>query len=261
MIDELEELWKVTVAPAVLPDDPSAWDAILKDALDLLCNQGEIFVSSDLVFLEPAFATELLKPLVDHRLSRRSAEAAVEEHVRAARRVCERAPNLLARWARQPVGELLLEQQQVAQRARAERLGQRRAEGLVHEADAAAVAGASPATPATTSTIPHQCKSRAAATGAAATSTAAAAVSITTLSSRTPAIFSRALASTAASTPTITTSVAAFASVARFSAAAASTHLASAASRSASSAAARSSALRLALASRARSASSSVTRA
>ena len=44
-------------------------EAILSDALRLLCNQGEIFISAGMVFLDPAFATEMLKPLVDHRLS------------------------------------------------------------------------------------------------------------------------------------------------------------------------------------------------
>ena len=38
------------------------------DAIELLCNQGEIFISAGIVFLEPGSATEILKPLVDHRL-------------------------------------------------------------------------------------------------------------------------------------------------------------------------------------------------
>ena len=43
----------------------------------LLCNQGEIFSSSGIIYLQPDYVTRLLKPLVDHRLS--SASCAVEQ--------------------------------------------------------------------------------------------------------------------------------------------------------------------------------------
>ena len=54
-------------------------------------------------------------------------------------RVVERAPDLLDGRAGQLVGELLLEQQQVAQRAGAHPFGQRGRDGLVHEPHPAAV--------------------------------------------------------------------------------------------------------------------------
>ena len=78
----LQRLWLDEVAPRVIPDEPSC-ESILADALSLLANQGDIFVSGGLVFLDPAFATELLKPIVDHRLSREREAPNVEEHVRA----------------------------------------------------------------------------------------------------------------------------------------------------------------------------------
>ena len=43
--------------------------AILTDALELLANQGELFIGAGMVFLDPGFATELLRPLVDHQLT------------------------------------------------------------------------------------------------------------------------------------------------------------------------------------------------
>ena len=78
----LRHLWLDDVAPRTIPDESSP-DDIFADALALLANQGDVFLSGGLVFLDPAFATELLKPLVDHRLSRERAEPHVEEHVRA----------------------------------------------------------------------------------------------------------------------------------------------------------------------------------
>ena len=65
----MHSLWQAEIAPRLLPD-ASAEDtkAILSDAIKLLANQGELFLSSGMIFLDPSFATELLKPLVDHRL-------------------------------------------------------------------------------------------------------------------------------------------------------------------------------------------------
>ena len=34
--------------------------SILTDALELLCNQGELFIAAGMVFLDPGFATEML---------------------------------------------------------------------------------------------------------------------------------------------------------------------------------------------------------
>ena len=39
------------------------------------CNQGEIFSSSGIIYLQPDYVTRLLKPLVDHRLGKRSRRA------------------------------------------------------------------------------------------------------------------------------------------------------------------------------------------
>jgi hypothetical protein len=39
------------------------------DALDLLQNQGDVFIDADLIFLRPQFVTELLRPLIDHKLT------------------------------------------------------------------------------------------------------------------------------------------------------------------------------------------------
>jgi hypothetical protein len=82
MLADLADLWIDTVVPELLPDDEKA-DAILADALDLLCNQGDIFIAAGIVFLDPGFATELIKPLLDHRLSKEFARTDVEEYVRA----------------------------------------------------------------------------------------------------------------------------------------------------------------------------------
>ena len=56
---------------------------MLDDALQLLINQGEVFASSGIIYLQPNYVTRLLKPLVDHRLSRATAKPHVEEHIRA----------------------------------------------------------------------------------------------------------------------------------------------------------------------------------
>ena len=44
--------------------------AVLDDALQLLVNQGEIFASCGIIYLQPNYVVRLLKPLVDHRLNR-----------------------------------------------------------------------------------------------------------------------------------------------------------------------------------------------
>ena len=43
------------------------------DALGLLAAQGEVFISAGIAYLDPAYVAALMKPLVDHRLSSRSA--------------------------------------------------------------------------------------------------------------------------------------------------------------------------------------------
>ena len=53
---------------------PGNVDALLvDDVLQLLAAQGEVFVSAEIAYLDPAYVATLMKPLVDHRLSRRSA--------------------------------------------------------------------------------------------------------------------------------------------------------------------------------------------
>ena len=47
-----------------------ASDVVVEDVLELLAQQGEIFCSHGIAYLDPSYMTELLKPLVDHRLSR-----------------------------------------------------------------------------------------------------------------------------------------------------------------------------------------------
>ena len=49
---------------------------MLDDALQLLVNQGEVFASSGIIYLQPNYVTRLLKPLVDHRLGRKQKKAA-----------------------------------------------------------------------------------------------------------------------------------------------------------------------------------------
>ena len=82
LLSELHSIWR-EIAPHAVPDeaDPSS---ILTDALQLLCNQGEVFMSTGMVFLDPDFATELLRPLVDHQLtSAANFKADVEKYVSA----------------------------------------------------------------------------------------------------------------------------------------------------------------------------------
>ena len=66
-----------------MPDEPEP-SSILTDALELLCNQGELFIAAGIVFLDPGFATELLRPLVDHQLtSAADAKTDIEKYVSA----------------------------------------------------------------------------------------------------------------------------------------------------------------------------------
>ena len=88
--NELRATWEEEVAPALLSDDERTKAAsFLSDALKLMCDTGEIFMAAGLIFLNPAFATDLLKPLTDHRLSvargwtREQELPAIEEHIRA----------------------------------------------------------------------------------------------------------------------------------------------------------------------------------
>ena len=65
-------------------------DALLGDARNLLCNQGEIFSSSGIIYLQPDYVTRLLKPLVDHRLGKKflmSVSAALADDVSDAERM------------------------------------------------------------------------------------------------------------------------------------------------------------------------------
>ena len=55
------------VVPAL---DVEADVDVMHDALQLLVNQGEVFSSSGIIYLQPDYITRLLKPLVDHRLTR-----------------------------------------------------------------------------------------------------------------------------------------------------------------------------------------------
>ena len=64
---EAEHTWLEDVVPAL---GNSAGIDVMHDALQLLVNQGEIFSSSGIIYLQPDYITRLLKPLVDHRLTR-----------------------------------------------------------------------------------------------------------------------------------------------------------------------------------------------
>ena len=48
---------------------PSQRLSILTSALQLMADQGEIFLSGDIAYLDPAAITSLIAPLVDHRLN------------------------------------------------------------------------------------------------------------------------------------------------------------------------------------------------
>ena len=83
LLTELQSIWCDEIAPKAVPNE-AAPSSILTDALELLCNQGEIFVAAGMVFLDPGFATELLRPLVDHQLTGAAdAKADVEKYVSA----------------------------------------------------------------------------------------------------------------------------------------------------------------------------------
>ena len=66
-IVEAETIWRDEVGPAL---NLEADVDVMHDALQLLVNQGEVFFSSGIIYLQPDYITRLLKPLVDHRLTR-----------------------------------------------------------------------------------------------------------------------------------------------------------------------------------------------
>jgi hypothetical protein len=68
LLHELQSIWRDEIAPRALPGEADPL-SILNDSLELLCNQGELFIAAGMVFLDPGFATELLRPLVDHQLT------------------------------------------------------------------------------------------------------------------------------------------------------------------------------------------------
>ena len=74
---EARQRWQASVAPPlrVVPDT-----RVLADALQLLINQGELFASCGIIYLDPDYITSLLKPLVDHRVSREWAIPRAYEH-------------------------------------------------------------------------------------------------------------------------------------------------------------------------------------
>lgn len=83
LLAELQSIWCNDIAPKAVPDEAAPL-SILTDALDLLSNQGEIFIAAGIVFLDPGFATELLRPLVDHQLTGAAdAKTDVEKYVSA----------------------------------------------------------------------------------------------------------------------------------------------------------------------------------
>lgn len=83
LLADLQSIWTDEIAPRALPGEASPL-SILTDALELLSNQGELFLAAGMVFLDPGFATELLRPLVDHTLtSAADAKADVEKYVSA----------------------------------------------------------------------------------------------------------------------------------------------------------------------------------
>ena len=80
---ELRRQWRDTLASDELSDD------LLDGSIAMMVAQGEIYVSCGLVFLNPAFATSLLKPLVDHRSnSKDHLPDSMNEHVTALHSCC-----------------------------------------------------------------------------------------------------------------------------------------------------------------------------
>ena len=66
-VHEAKQIWSNEVAGRLgLQADAQ----VLDDALQLLVNQGEIFSSCGIIYLQPNYVVRLLKPLVDHRLGR-----------------------------------------------------------------------------------------------------------------------------------------------------------------------------------------------
>ncbi len=74
---EARHCWLTAVAPALRV---AADSRVLADALQLLINQGELFASCGIIYLHPDYVTRLLKPLVDHRVSREWAIPRAYEH-------------------------------------------------------------------------------------------------------------------------------------------------------------------------------------
>ena len=66
-LDEAKRIWTNEIS-SKLGLQPDA--QVLDDALQLLVNQGEIFSSCGIIYLQPNYVTRLLKPLVDHRLGK-----------------------------------------------------------------------------------------------------------------------------------------------------------------------------------------------
>ena len=67
--DEMVLNWSFSTQSGRINVPPSA--QTVEDALKLLADQGEMFVSGGIAYLDPAYVTTLVKPLVDHRLSSR----------------------------------------------------------------------------------------------------------------------------------------------------------------------------------------------
>ena len=80
---ELDKAWRSMKSSAVLSDVEAA--DVLGDALQLMCEQGELLVASGIAFLDPLFAAQVLKPLVEHSLSKKRAQPEVVAFVKARR--------------------------------------------------------------------------------------------------------------------------------------------------------------------------------
>lgn len=76
-LTEAQQKWTTTVAPAM---GLTADARVMHDALALLVNQGEVFSSCGIIYLQPGHVTSMLKPLVDHRLNRDWALPRAYEH-------------------------------------------------------------------------------------------------------------------------------------------------------------------------------------
>jgi len=86
--EEAKQIFLSEFAPGLKMQVPD--DQLLSDARNVLCNQGEIFSSSGIIYLQPDYVTRLLKPLVDHRLGKKflmSVSAALADNVSEAERI------------------------------------------------------------------------------------------------------------------------------------------------------------------------------